>query len=711
MIRQAVSSVSTRFTILIVGLLLILIFVAGVSIIGLTFVNNNAQRITDRWLNGTQILGQVSGQVSEFRIAESYRVLAIEPNYESEADALANHHRDTITFLLDRYTSVVGRELPKAEFEVFTRAWSEYLGGHDRWVASDADAVQASPALAGSELNNEFLEADKDVKILIAANQAAAVAQARQAELNAQRAIALVILSACAAVTVAVALVRQVFSQIRTPLRSITAALSDLASGSLDIEVPQLDRKDEIGEMALAFEVFRNNAMALAEARKLADGLASYDALTGLANRRLFASIIGESMVRATARGEAFAVMLLDLDRFKAINDLKGHAAGDAVLGEIGGRLRAVVGDQGTVARLGGDEFAVLVSSAFAEGGQPEPLSALASAIIATVRTPIGVAGGQVDVGVSIGVASFPGDGQDAEALLRAADLAMYRAKKEGAGLFHFFDPAMIQDMEAQSALDGDLRHALRSGQIKPFFQPLVDLSNGRIAGFEILARWHHPVRGAVPPDVFVPLLERLGLSEALTAEMLRQACRQARAWGRRTRLALNVSPAEFQSAGLPSLILGILAEEGIAPSDLAIEVTETAVLRDIDAARRTLEILRDSGIEIVLDDFGTGYASLHYLKEFRFDKLKIDRSFIQAMREDSMSEKIVESVLHLARSTGIATVAEGIEDDQTLADLVRMGCDFGQGFRFSKAVDARLAEAMLIAGYTALDEGEAKAA
>lgn len=709
--RQAFISVSTRITIFVVGISVILIFLAVVSIVGLTFVNNNAQHITNRWLTGTQILGQVSGEVSEFRIAESYRVLAIEPNYESEADALANHYRDTITFLLDRYRSVVGPELPEAEFEAFVTAWDRYLSGHDRWVASDADAAQDSPALAGSELNNEFLEADKDVKILIAANQAAAVAQARQAELNAQRAIALSILSACAAVTVALALVRQVFSQIRTPLRSITAALSDLASGSLDIEVPQLDRKDEIGEMATAFEVFRNNAIALAEARKLADSLASYDALTGLANRRLFASIIGESMVRAIAESSALAVMLLDLDRFKAINDLKGHAAGDAVLCEIGGRLRAVVGDQGTVARLGGDEFAVLVSSACAEAGQPESLSLLASAIIAAVRAPIGAVGGQVDVGVSIGIALFPRDGQDAEALLRAADLAMYQAKKKATEYFHFFDPAMIQDMEAQSALERDLRHALRSGHIKPFFQPLVDLLDGRIAGFEILARWTHPVHGSVSPDVFIPLLERLGLSEALTAEMLRQACRQARAWGRRTRLAINVSPAEFQSASLPSLILDILAEEEIEPSDLAVEVTETAVLRDIDAARRTLDTLRESGIEIVLDDFGTGYASLHYLKELRFDKLKIDRSFIQSMREDSMSEKIVESVLHLARSTGIATVAEGIEDDRTLADLVRMGCDLGQGFHFSKAVDGRLAKAMLVEGLTALADGKAKAA
>ncbi|RYC29018.1 EAL domain-containing protein [Lichenibacterium minor] len=511
--------------------------------------------------------------------------------------------------------------------------------------------------------------------------------------------------------TVALALVRQVFSQIRDPLRSITAALSKLASGSLAIEVPQLDRRDEIGEMASAFEVFRNNAMALAEARKLADGLASYDALTGLANRRLLASIIGDSVNRAISETSAFAVMLLDLDRFKAINDLKGHAAGDAALCEVAARVRAVIGDRGTVARLGGDEFAVLIFDVSAEAERCQPLSSLAAAIIATVREPIDVLGGQVHVGVSIGIALFPSDGQDAEGLLRAADLAMYRAKKEGAGLVHFFEPAMIQDMEAQSALESDVRHALRSGQIRPSFQPIVDLVDGRIAGFEILARWQHPVRGFVPPDVFVPLLDGLGLSEALTAAMLRQACRHARAWGRHARLAINVSPAEFQNAGLPSLILDILADEGIDPSDLAVEVTETAVLQDINAARRTVSALRDSGIEIVLDDFGTGYASLHYLKELRFDKLKIDRSFIQSLQKNPMSLKIVESVLHLARGTGIATVAEGIEDDQTLADLVRLGCDFGQGFHFSKAVEAELAKAMLIEGSTAISGVAVKAA
>ena len=697
-------SIRTSLTFLILAFFLIDVVLVTAAVTGLKIVNDNTQKLNQQWLVGNQILSKVSNEVADFRIAENYRALALEPGYETDAERLANEHRETITKLLDRYNALTGTKLATNEFGAFVNAWTLYLSDHKDWVTRDVDLNDDAPARSGSKLHEDYKAVEKTVHRLVAMNSLAADVEASEAERVAHRTIVFVCLSAALAGLLTLALLWQAYAQISKPLRTITAALSNLASGSLEVRVPQLHRRDEIGEMAAAFEVFRTNAVALTEARQLADSLARHDALTGLPNRRLFSSSLETALTEEAA---TYAVMLLDLDKFKVVNDLQGHATGDLVLCEVARRLTDVV-KSGTVARLGGDEFAVIAPTLQDAKLRAEALMTLAGNILRVVGEPIISGDKQIAVGVSIGIAVYPMDGTDAEALLRAADLAMYRAKKEGRNAVRFFEQNMDEELRNRANLEADLRQALHDGDIKPFYQPLIDFVDGTIRGFEVLARWHHPVRGSIPPDTFIPVLEQLGLALDLTSCMLHQACRDAREWEGNVRLAINVSPAEFQNAILPNLVMAILDAERFPPSRLEIEVTETGLVGDIKAAKATLDALQGLGIKVVLDDFGTGYSSLYHLRELRFDKLKIDRSFVHSMQQDQMKEKIVNCMLQLANSLNMPAVAEGIEDEVTANLLIKKGCSFGQGFFYSKAVSAAEVGRMLVAatqdipGYTA---------
>lgn len=449
-------------------------------------------------------------------------------------------------------------------------------------------------------------------------------------------------------------------------------------------------------------EVYRKHLAALEKAHeateaahRLAESLARHDPLTGLPNRRVFAETLDRVVKTAPRRGAAScAVMIVDLDRFKPINDINGHAAGDTVLREIAARLGLLTRCGDTVARLGGDEFGIVVEATAGES-PAEAASALAMRIIESVGRPVSIGDRSVEVGASIGIAICPDDGSDAETLLRAADMAMYRAKDEGRGAFRFFAQDMENALRERITLEQDVRQAVLERAIEPYYQPLMLLTENRLVGFEILARWTHPTRGKIGPDVFIPIMEKLGLIADMTYDLLRRACRDAKHWSSDITLSLNISPLHLCDPMLPVKLLGILSEADFPPGRLEIEVTETSLIADVDVARAALVAIQGVGIKIALDDFGTGYSSLYNLSELHFDKIKIDRSFISSMQSNPGSAKIVGSVISLANSLGLPVIAEGIEEWQELQEIIRRGGEYGQGYYFGKAMPAAEASEM----------------
>jgi len=408
--------------------------------------------------------------------------------------------------------------------------------------------------------------------------------------------------------------------------------------------------------------------------------LARHDALTDLPNRFLF----GERMEQAIAqlgRSSGFAVLCLDLDRFKAVNDTLGHLLGDKLLRQVAERLSACAREVDTVARLGGDEFAVIQVGL----ERPEAAGELARRLVATISEPYEIDGHHVVVGVSIGVAVAPGDGTSGGTLLKNADMALYRAKADGRGTFRFFEPEMDARLQARRALEGDLRRALEQGQLEPFYQPLIDFRSNRICGFEALLRWRHPERGMVSPAEFVPIAEEIGLIVPIGEWVLRRACADAARWPEPVKVAVNVSPAQFKSPLLVDAVAEALAASGLAAGRLELEITESTLLQDNDATLATLHRLRDLGPRISMDDFGTGYSSLSYLRSFPFDKIKIDQSFVRDLASKPDCAAIVRAITGLGASLGMKTTAEGVETEEQMARLRAEGCTEGQGYLFSR--------------------------
>jgi diguanylate cyclase (GGDEF)-like protein len=438
----------------------------------------------------------------------------------------------------------------------------------------------------------------------------------------------------------------------------------------------------------------RREMMARDQAEAQAESMARHDPLTGLANRRLFKEVIE---ARLQAAGPSGAVLLIDLDRFKTINDVHGHPAGDTVLLTVAERLRALLPQGSVAARLGGDEFALFLP----HEGNNDVLSRLAHDAITSLSVPVAWGRTQLEVGATIGIALSPLDGADAEALLHAADLAMYRGKKEGRGTFRFFEPSFDKELKARAQLEAELRMAVEKGEIEPYYQPLVLLSDRQLVGFEILARWRHPTRGLLSPAHFIAVAEETGLIAELSCKLLRRACLDAKNWPAHLQIALNAAPQQLQDPSFAERVLAILTETGFAPGRLEVEVTETALMNDMDSARSTLESLRNLGVRIALDDFGTGYSSLYYLREIRFDKVKIDRSFVQSLPESTESMKIVDAIMGLAKSLGLATTAEGVETPESFAWLASQGCTYGQGYLFGRPMSASAAGQLFQAGRT----------
>jgi diguanylate cyclase (GGDEF)-like protein len=475
---------------------------------------------------------------------------------------------------------------------------------------------------------------------------------------------------------------------ITRPISALDQAARRMELGE-NVEVP-VGTEDEIGRLALSFN---RMAAGIAERERRIAQLAFNDSLTGLPNRAFFHQHLELELQQGLNGQGGLALLSLDLDNFKSVNDTLGHPTGDLLLREVAARLRSVVSDA-LVARLGGDEFSIILSRRRA-GERPEQV---AQRIIASLSQPLVLGGQELTVGASVGIAIAPADGGDAATLLKNADLALYRAKEQGRGCYRFFESEMNARALARHLLEADLRRALASGAFELHYQPLFDLSANGIVSFEALLRWHHPTRGLVMPDDFIPVAEETGLIVPIGEWVIQEACRRAASWPAGIRVAVNVSPVQFLKPGLSNVVLQALGASGLEPNRLEIEITESIFLESSDTILTMLHSLRSLGIRIALDDFGTGYSSLSYLQSFPFDKIKIDRSFIQQLLSRPGAAAIVHAITELAAALGMETTAEGVEDNAQLDALRVHGCTSVQGYLFSRPVDADGVIALLAA-------------
>ena len=409
--------------------------------------------------------------------------------------------------------------------------------------------------------------------------------------------------------------------------------------------------------------------------------MAHHDALTGLPNRILFHERLDEALARVEQDKSRFAVLFLDLDRFKTVNDTLGHPIGDLLLKAAAERLRSCLRDADMVARFGGDEFGIL-QMGFSHGGE---VSALADRIVALMGEPYEIDGQLIVTGASAGIALAPDHGTSSDLLLKNADLALYQAKEDGRRSYRFFEPKMYFRIQTRRGLELDLRHALSANEFEVHYQPLVGLEGWPVSGFEALLRWRHPVRGMVPPVEFIPVAEEIGLITELGEWVLRQACAEAASWPGELKVAVNLSPVQFKKGNLTRVVLSALSGAGLPARRLELEVTETLLLAVGEANLATLRCLRDLGVSISVDDFGTGYSGMSYLRAFPFDRIKIDRSFVAELGESADCVKIVRAITRLATSLGMSITAEGVETPRQLDLLRGEGCNEMQGYLFSR--------------------------
>ncbi len=410
--------------------------------------------------------------------------------------------------------------------------------------------------------------------------------------------------------------------------------------------------------------------------------LAQHDGLTGLPNRNLLRQQMDEMLAHNRRSAEKAAVLVLGLDNFKAVNDTLGHGVGDKLLRAVAKRLRSVLREEDTLARLNSDEFAIIQSGL----ARPEDAVLLSGRLLEAISDPFLLEGHPVVIGATIGIAMAPSDGEDAERLLKNADMALSRAKNDSRGTFSFFEAGMDARAQGRRKVETDLRDAIQNNVLRPYYQPLIDLSGGRITGFEALVRWPHPERGMVSPAEFIPVAEETGLINAVGGLMLRRACIDAATWPDDVRVAVNLSPLQFRTGNLLSIVMDALKQSGLPAKRLELEITETLLLEKSSQVLATLHALRALGVRISMDDFGTGYSSLSYLRSFPFDKIKIDQSFVRDLGANREAQAIIRSIVSLGKGLGVTITAEGVETEAELSCLRAEGCHEGQGFLFSRA-------------------------
>ncbi|MES2337763.1 MAG: EAL domain-containing protein [Pseudomonadota bacterium] len=414
--------------------------------------------------------------------------------------------------------------------------------------------------------------------------------------------------------------------------------------------------------------------------------LALFDGLTGLANRQRMRQSLDQSLAQAVNSYRSVSLLLLDLDRFKAVNDTLGHQTGDELLKQVGQRLTRAVGDAGLVGRVGGDEFKVLVPTEH----NRDRLSELSTNIITALSQPYFIGGSSISIGCSIGIAIAPEDGDTSVTLIRNADLALYAAKADGRGTHRFYREEMLAGAQNRKQLEDDLRHALPGNQLHLVYQPQVSTKDESVVGYETLLRWDHPTKGAISPADFIPIAEDCGMIEAIGEWVLRTACIEAAKWPEWMRVAVNVSPIQFANPALPAIVASALASSGIAPRRLELEITESVFVNDSMLSDKMFASLKGLGVRLSLDDFGTGYSSLGYLRKAPFDKIKIDQSFVRgAAVAGNRNAAIVKAIVTLADTLGMETTAEGVETQDEIALIRDLGCTSIQGWVYGKAIPA----------------------
>ena len=473
------------------------------------------------------------------------------------------------------------------------------------------------------------------------------------------------------------------------------AAYFDLSKHLARLASIEIYRAEEIALVslvvvgALIFSLRRMRERV--EALRDSDRLARRDDLTGLANRRQFLEKLNEWKARQQ-QDEKCAVFLLDLNDFKPLNDLYGHRLGDEVLRETGARLKKIIGDRGLVARLGGDEFGILLP----EASDCESPLRVARRIINDLSEPIKLAALSLRMGVSVGIATcrlndepanalIDQDGNAIDTVMRQADMGLYQAKKEGGNNYQFFQPEMDEQLRQRIELEREIGPAIQNGQIVPYYQPLIDLKSRSVVGCEVLARWEHPSRGLLPPSSFIQVAEATGNINELTYALLRQAIEDSRDWPKTLTLSLNLSPRMVANSWLSADILRILTECSFPAHRLELEITETMLIEREEEARAVFTSLRNLGVSIALDDFGTGHSGLSYLRDFDFDRVKIDRSFVTELLSNRKDMKLVTTIIDFCHTLGLKTTAEGIESFELRDRLTAIGCDVGQGYVFCK--------------------------
>ncbi len=694
------------------ALLLLLLAVGFVATDRIEQIGRLAGELNGHVIDKTKIAAGIVALGQQIRFLDAF---LLEASSADEKERIGAIVRDRVREIGDQtasYRHYIDSPLEHSLLQNLQQSRSSYLAVQQEIMAMPFEERHRNIEAEEARLATAFDHANRQARGLSHVAEAQALAARDQAVDIARDARTSVLIVAGLAMTIGLLILTLLATSIFRPLAHLTKALIGLSEGRADVSLVQSGGSGEIAAIAQALDVFRTNAIALTKAHdetkaahQRADLLARHDALTGLPNRRVLTSSIDAAIGRSERVGTACAVLMLDLDRFKPVNDLYGHSAGDRVLCEVATRLAATVRTEETAARLGGDEFAIVIEY---QAGSDAPLR-IAKRILAAICAPIAIEGRSVSVGTSIGIAVWPTDGKDAETLLHSADLAMFKAKRDKRGGFSFFEVEMEVQLRARADLESRIARAIDTGEIRPHYQPLVDLTTNEVTGFEVLSRWYD--RDTVlQPSEFIQVAEEAGLIPQLTYAVLRQACRDARHWPGRMNLALNITPAQIIDIQMPAVLLGVLKDEDFPPSRLELEITENALIGDLSRAKTVIATLRAEGISISLDDFGTGYSSLHHLRELKFDKIKIDRCFIQSMLSSSESTTIVETVLALGRSLGILTIAEGIENEAHLSRLIDQGCQFGQGFHLGRPLPADGVTALL-AGHGSADRRLTRAA